>query len=160
MRLPRDLEIERANANRDLIVQLCDQAPRRRSELKELTGLNEKKLANYIELLSHRIRIVRFGMGANARWMSVRLFQVLHPNRPVPTMKAEHAGPVVLGVSFGADWTPSQKVEYRDGYKITVWSGPRDRFAPDIKPGQGAISEDWMMRRQGVAVETRVPAYA
>lgn len=160
MRLPREIEFERANAAREQILQLCDTKPMRRSELREITGLGEKKMANYLGFLSDRIKLVHFGMGANSRWMTVRLFQKLHPNRPVPTLREEHATPVVRGVSFAADWKPEVTVETTGGVEIKRYSGPPDRWASDIKPGHGAISGDWMLRRQGVQIETRVRAYA
>ncbi len=162
MRLPREMQKERARISREKIIQLCDKKPMRKCELVKELGIGEKIAANYIEWLAARIKIIRYGMGANARWMSVRLFQILHPTLPVPVVKEKDATPVVfLGASFGADWSPKQEaVQQSAGVKITVYSGPRDRFAPDIKPGHGAISGDWMLRRQGVQLETRVPAYA
>lgn len=57
-------------------------------------------------------------------------------------------------------WANAEPI-IRDGVKVTIVPPPRGRYEADIKPGQGAISADYVARRQGQFVPSRlVGSYA
>lgn len=160
MRLPREIEIQQAASCRERIEQMLDERPMSARELHETLNISLKRVQNYLAFLSSRCRIVLHGRTGTARWYSTALFQKTFPHLRVPTLLDKMTTPTVSPVSHAAEWKPDVKEEIKDGVKITRYGAPPPRFAPDIKPGQGAISGDWVLRRQGVQIETRVRAYA
>lgn len=66
----------------------------------------------------------------------------------------------LASVPLRPQWdTQTPAVEHRDGVLYTICRRGRGPFDADPSiGGSGAISQDWMARRQGVPVPSRVPA--
>lgn len=129
------------------IVGFCDLQPRMARELCVLTGIPDTTMKHYTEDLKHSGRLYYCIAGPVRGWVTPRLWAELRPGVPLP----DGAVPVrAVNVPLRPRWeSGAVVVQHRKGVKITRAEPPRQRWATDVKPGQGVISGDWMMRRQG-----------
>jgi len=86
-------------------------------------------------------------------WMSIDMHRRLYPgeyrNKPMRS---------VQGVDYGARFLPTPEVVMLDNVRITRQAAPAGRFeVAHLPEGAGAISQDWLRRRAGMPVETRLP---
>lgn len=125
---------------RRAIREMCDLEPLTRADIVKRLGLpHERSADHYLSVLSRYGVIVHDRRGPNARWMTPRLRDSLKPPEQRPK-------PVVLPENHRAQPAPVERVRI-NGVWCTRQAAPRSRFAPDIAPGDGVISRDWMARR-------------
>lgn len=127
------------------IVELCDREPHGLEKLAAAVGRDKPAVSHWLERMRAEGVLV-FSRSPDVRgWMTPRLWRRLLPGVCVPGASVPAAN-----VPLRPRWESGQVVvEHRKGVKITRAEPPRQRWATDVKPGQGVISGDWMMRRQG-----------
>lgn len=95
---------------------------------------------------------------ADARRLKREAEEAARKERAAQRVAPKPASPAVRAPA--QVWANEEPI-YRDGIKVTVVPAPRGRYEADIKPGQGAISADYVARRQGQFVPSRlVGSYA
>lgn len=131
------------------MVQMCDTQPQTKSFLAEALHISVTALNHWLYAAQKSNRIYyRAGLG----WMTPRLGKELGTLPATPTTETAN-------VPLRPQWDSTAPVTYhRDGVMHTVCPARRGPFEADpAVRGRGAISADWMARRQGVAVPSRVP---
>ncbi|MCE2658325.1 MAG: hypothetical protein LW854_08755 [Rubrivivax sp.] len=130
------------------MVDMCDTAPCTKSQLMHAFDAPEWMINHWTYAASKDNRIT-FSRAVNG-WITPRLGKELGVCGQQQDTARVPLRPV---------WdTTTPVVEHKDGVIYTTCPAPRHPYHADPSVcGRGAISGDWMARRQGVAVPSRVP---
>lgn len=131
------------------MVQMCDTQPQTKSFLAAALHISATALSHWLYAAQKGNRVYyRAGLG----WMTPRLGKELGTLPATPT-------PAPANVPLRPQWDSRAPVtHHRNGVLHTVYPARRGPFEADpAVRGRGAISADWMARRQGVSVPSRVP---
>ena len=138
------------------IHELCNSKPHTRNMLVEITRSKDTRIEAALDALSSK-RLVFKCMHKGKQFFSTRkVFEATWPSLPLPADDPAKLPALVRIPGPGDGWLHDTKVTYVDGCKITKVAAPADRWAAGLKKGRGAISQDWIARRQGVELPTRL----
>jgi len=138
------------------IHELCGQKPHTRNMINAVTKAKDTRIQAALDALSSK-QLVYPAMFKGKQYFATRkVFEQHFPSLPLPADDPKTLPGLVRIPAPGEGWMHETEVTYVDGYKVTRVSPPADRWQGGVTPGRGAISEDWIARRQGVDVPSRL----
>lgn len=146
---------EEAKRRYETIRDAVDTRARTVAELVEIFGMKEDSMRTLLKRLKDRGDAEVLTLNRRLTfWMSPRFMRMHRAGEIVPGV--ELSKPTV-SVTTPYGWLqPSDEMIITEKTKITRAPAPKGRFEDPAKAGKGAITEDWMARRQGVEIPTRL----
>lgn len=128
------------------ILDICSREKTNKTALKKTISAKERRTARCVDELAQEGKIIHGPDGPGAGYVTPSAVALLTPKTiPVATVpKLGHWPKRKQPVVIPADTL------------IVDYGRPPERWETSLKPGQGAISQDWIARRQGADVPTRL----